>query len=314
MATAMVTSGASGDGDGGAPASMTVFNPALPASVSDPPEVVGKRSEWEPEQSQLSESVSDGARVGRAPYWQRDDGPHAAETRVDGFAGWDDLPRGFMSAVFEVLLEQTNAHRLVRRGCNLRSQWTFPENNNHFSSFNQTLTYYYYYNSFPSQFAQVMTCGLVCKSWHRDAVETLLRDTAVSGRGTKRFAKGRGLIDESNEARVENRNERAAASDDNRSLQAQKNNFNETEPDSDVDDEEFSSKRRKVGGVSGWGDVDNGGGEVFTDAVPVKSETTNQGGGWPNTRTEDYAETNNTKLLFTAHVSAGSDMTGRSAV
>ena len=41
-----------------------------------------------------------------------DDAP--ADTRVDGFAGWDDLPRGFMNAVFELLHEQTNAHRLVR--------------------------------------------------------------------------------------------------------------------------------------------------------------------------------------------------------
>jgi hypothetical protein len=110
------TTAESGGADGASPApeaAPVVADSVVPPPASDPAEVVGKRSAWEPEPSQLSDSVSDGARVRRrAPYWHRDDAP--ADTRVDGFAGWDDLPRGFMSAVFELLHEQTNAHRLVR--------------------------------------------------------------------------------------------------------------------------------------------------------------------------------------------------------
>jgi len=106
----------SGGADGASPAfeaAPVVADSVSPAPPPDPAEVAGKRSAWEPEPSQLSDSVSDGARVRRrAPYWHRDDAP--ADTRVDGFAGWDDLPRGFMNAVFELLHEQTNAHRLVR--------------------------------------------------------------------------------------------------------------------------------------------------------------------------------------------------------
>jgi hypothetical protein len=113
----MVDTTAESGGAGGASpapeAAPVVADSVVPTPASDPAEVVGKRSAWEPEPSQLSDSVSDGARVRRrAPYWHRDDAP--ADTRVDGFAGWDDLPRGFMSAVFELLHEQTNAHRLVR--------------------------------------------------------------------------------------------------------------------------------------------------------------------------------------------------------
>ena len=106
----------SGGAAGASPAfeaAPVVADSVSPAPPPDPAEVAGKRSAWEPEPSQLSDSVSDGARVRRrAPYWHRDDAP--ADTRVDGFAGWDDLPRGFMNAVFELLHEQTNAHRLVR--------------------------------------------------------------------------------------------------------------------------------------------------------------------------------------------------------
>ena len=113
----MVDTTAESGGAGGASpapeAAPVVADSVVPTPASDPAEVVGKRSAWEPEPSQLSDSVSDGARVRRrAPYWHRDDAP--ADTRVDGFAGWDDLPRGFMNAVFELLHEQTNAHRLVR--------------------------------------------------------------------------------------------------------------------------------------------------------------------------------------------------------
>ena len=108
----------SGGADGASPAfeaAPVVADSVVPPAPPDPAEVGGKRSAWDPEPSQLSDSVSDGARVRRrrAPYWHRDDAP--VDTRVDGFAGWDDLPRGFMSAVFELLHEQTNAHRLVRR-------------------------------------------------------------------------------------------------------------------------------------------------------------------------------------------------------
>ncbi len=108
----------SGGADGPSPtpeAAPVVADSVVPPPPPDPAEVAGKRSAWDPEPSQLSDSVSDGARVRRrrAPYWHRDDAP--VDTRVDGFAGWDDLPRGFMSAVFELLHEQTNAHRLVRR-------------------------------------------------------------------------------------------------------------------------------------------------------------------------------------------------------
>ena len=113
MADATAESGGAAGASPAFEAAPVVADSVSPAPPPDPAEVAGKRSAWEPEPSQLSDSVSDGARVRRrAPYWHRDDAP--ADTRVDGFAGWDDLPRGFMNAVFELLHEQTNAHRLVR--------------------------------------------------------------------------------------------------------------------------------------------------------------------------------------------------------
>ena len=39
---------------------------------------------------------------------------------------------------------------------------------------------------FPSH-AQLFNCGQVCKAWHDDAMDVLMRDTAVSGRGARRF-------------------------------------------------------------------------------------------------------------------------------
>ena len=43
--------------------------------------------------------------------------------------------------------------------------------------------------SFPSH-AQLFNCGRVCKAWHGDAMHVLMRDTAVSGRGARRFTAG----------------------------------------------------------------------------------------------------------------------------
>jgi hypothetical protein len=119
--------GASGDGDGvfhdttAMPNELSNYSDVPPPGGTDHgTEVVGKRSSLENgSQSQLSDSVSDGARCRRrrvAPYWHTTGDTRLETARAaDGFSGWDDLPNGFMTAVFEVLHEQTNAHRLVRR-------------------------------------------------------------------------------------------------------------------------------------------------------------------------------------------------------
>jgi hypothetical protein len=134
----------------------------------------------------------------------------------------------------------------------------------------------------------MMTCGLVCKSWLKDAVQTLLRDTAVSGRGARRFAKGRGLNDEADEAAVANKklgDDAECSDDDKDSLRAQKNNPQVSE--SDASDEEFQSKRRKVVTKCSGGGTDANGATFGSENQP-----------------EDHAETSSKP--FRGAISAGS--------
>ena len=112
-----------------------------------------------------------------------------------------------------------------------------------------------------------MTCGLVCKSWHIDAAETLLMDTAASGRGARRFANGGGATNGLNEDaflgdRTGNREGdrgggfRADVSDAEASLRARRES-GETMTVS-LNEEEFSSKRRRVDDFLGAGEKASG--------------------------------------------------------
>ena len=94
-----------------------------------------------------------------------------------------------------------------------------------------------------------MTCGLVCKSWHADAAETLLRDTAASGRGARRFFLKTENDEDAARARADRASARAEASDDRASLRARRESGSAVSEagGSEVDGgEEFSSKRRRV--------------------------------------------------------------------
>lgn len=106
---------------------------------------------------------------------------------------WSDLPEGILLQVFEVLFKEPNGRQLVR-------VWLppppfflhfdlFPSSslNQHFPSPRKTKK-----TRSTSRLTlllpllageQVSNCGQVCKGWHDDAMDVLLRDTAVSGRG-----------------------------------------------------------------------------------------------------------------------------------
>ena len=102
-----------------------------------------------------------------------------------------------------------------------------------------------------------MTCGLVCKSWHADAAETLLRDTAASGRGARRFARApRGEAEARGGAGAAEA--RGDASDDRASLRARRESGSAVSglgPEASGE-EEFSSKRRRVDAGKGGGGGD----------------------------------------------------------
>ena len=109
-----------------------------------------------------------------------------------------------------------------------------------------------------------MTCGLVCKSWHRDAAETLLRDTAASGRGARRFANLGATVGGNEDAFVGDRTgnlgdrgfDRADASDAEASLRARRESGDAMTVSGN--EEEFSSKRRRVDDVFGAGGLASG--------------------------------------------------------
>lgn len=109
-----------------------------------------------------------------------------------------------------------------------------------------------------------MTCGLVCKSWHRDAAETLLRDTAASGRGARRFANLGATVGGNDDAFLGDRTgnlgdrgvDRADASDTEASLRARRESGDAMTVSGN--EEEFSSKRRRVDDVFGAGGLASG--------------------------------------------------------
>lgn len=114
-----------------------------------------------------------------------------------------------------------------------------------------------------------MTCGLVCKSWHRDAAETLLRDTAASGRGARRFAnlvstiggnEDLGVVGDRTGNREGDRGGvlRADASDAEASLRARRESGDAMTVSGNEEEEEFSSKRRRVDDVFGAGGLASG--------------------------------------------------------
>ena len=131
-----------------------------------------------------------------------------------------------------------------------------------------------------------MTCGLVCKSWHRDAAETLLRDTAVSGRGARRFARGRGANGEDGVAPRDGGDDRAEASDDRASLRARRESGSAVSGnDSDAPGEgEFSSKRRRVDAGTAAGADANGGGRGGGAHPSTTRDDSSVGGGGETSR------------------------------
>ena len=157
-----------------------------------------------------------------------------------------------MNAVFELLHEQTNAHRLVRApNRRARSARRFSETRNRrlgsffFRARSETDPPFHFF--FLEQPRIAHDGGLVCKSWHRDAAETLLRDTAVSGRGARRFARAAARTTRMASRRRRRRRPRRGF-DDRSALRARRESGSAVSGnDSDAPGEgEFSSKRRRV--------------------------------------------------------------------
>ena len=246
------------------------------------------------EPSQADDSVSDGAtRRARRPRWRRQTPRDPAE----GFDGWHDLPEGILLSVFESLARGPDGRRLVRpaattarahprtlRGARdatqmhplLRARPNATPVSGPTSPVRSL--------PFPSH-AQLFNCGQVCKAWHDDAMDVLMRDTAVSGRGARRFAAG--TLEEP---------ERSRRSDDDATATTRRARHEESAA-TDAELDECSSKRRRAptaddGGTSapaegGDSRAEGGGGarggaaasEVAECAAPSLADENETGGG-----------------------------------
>lgn len=110
--------------------------------------------------------------------------------------------------------------------------------------------------SFPSH-AQLFNCGRVCKAWHGDAMHVLMRDTAVSGRGARRFTAG--AVEEP---------ERSRRSEDDATATTRRARHEESAA-TDAEFDECSSKRRRAPMA------DDGG-----TSAPAEGADSRAGGGW----------------------------------